>query len=473
MVLVSHVRLALCSTIAVISHATCRVIADQPNIICNTFVSTWLQFPGSGQTAWPGPAGPSGIPGPPGAPGPPGLPGPPGYQSIVSRPATPSPSSIPTKASLAVTAGQPFFFSLVGFLESLSGLVTAINTDPDVNWIQLDRVGNTISGQVPADYPAGPVTITVTTQYNIGGRDVNKRDFETQFLIVLNVFSPISSTAPGSVATPTALTTIPQESPSRSLPPIATSAQITTSATPLVTSTFIPPSSANPSTTSPTSGVPAPTLTASLKFVIELAPYLRLPNDTVFSYTANPIYEWIGLQNNRQIGGTVPASQPEGTVDFTLYIRTTNESTYTVTFTAFIVPYTEPSTTLSSTIELSSTTTTAATTTRTRPTAVPTPTIYQGQSFTIGKDDYELNEGDILNGVSSDPPTNWIRLSFSQLFRPCCITGVVPADWPPGPINVTLNMYSRFTTPSFAYFTSFIVIVMESSPVSTTSATLV
>lgn len=469
MVLVSHVRLALCSTITLISHATCRVIADQPNIICNTFVSTWLQLPGSGQTAWPGPAGPSGLPGPPEAPGPPG---PPGYQTTISRPVIPSPSPMPTKAVLAVAAGQPFFFSLVGFLESPSSVVTAINTNPNVNWIQLDRVASSISGQVPVDYPAGPVTVTVTTQYNIGGRDVNKRDFETQFLVVLNVFLPISSTTPGSVATPEALTTRSQESLSRSIPPITTSAQITPPATPSVTSTFIPPSSTNPSTTSTTSGVPAPTITASLKFVIELAPYLRLPDDTVFSYTANPIYDWIGLQNNRQIGGTVPALQPEGTVEFTLYIETKNTGTYTVTFTAFIVPYTEPSTTLSS-IELSSTTTTAATTTRTRPTAVPTPTIYQGQSFTIGKDDYELNEGDILNGVSSDPPTSWIKLSFSQLFRPCCITGVVPADWPPGPINVTLNMYSRFTTPSFAYFTSFIVIVMESSPVSTTSAMLV
>lgn len=370
-------------------------------------------------------------------------------------------------------AGQPFFLSLVGFLESPSGLVTAINTNPNVNWIQLDRVASSISGQVPVDYPAGPVTITVTTQYTIGGRDVNKRDFEAQFLIVLNVFLPISSTASGSVATPTAVTTTSQDSPSRSVPPITTSAEFTPPATPLVTSTFIAPSSTNPSTTSTTSGVPAPTLTAGLEFVIELAPYLRLPDDTVFSYTGSPAYNWIGLQNNRQIGGTVPASQPEGTVEFTLYIQTKNKETYTVTFTAFIVPYTEPSTTLSSTIELPSTTTTAATTTRVRPTAVPTPTIYQGQSFIIGKDDYELNEGDVLNGVSSDPPADWIRLSFSQLFRPCCITGVVPADWPPGPINVTLNLYSRFTTPSFAYFTSFIVIVMESSPVSTTSATLV
>lgn len=459
MVLVSHVRLALCSTITFISFATCRAIADQPNIICNTFVSTWLQLPGSGQTAWPGPAGPSGLPGPP------------GYQTTISRPVTPSPSPIPTKAVLAVAAGQPFFFSLLGFLESPSGLVTAINTSPIVNWIQLDRVASSISGQVPVDYPAGPVTVTVTTQYNIGGRDVNKRDFETQFLIVLNVFLPISSTAPGSVATPTALTTVSPESPSRSFPLTSTSAQTTPPATPLLTSTFVPPSSAIPSTTSTTSGVPAPTITASLNFVIELAPYLRSPDDTVFSYTGYPIYDWIGLQNKRQIGGTVPASQPEGTVEFTLYIEMKNKETYTVTFTAFIVPYTEPST--SSTIELPSTTTTAATTKRVRPTYVPTPTIYQGQSFIIGKDNYELNEGDVLNGVSSDPPTDWIKLSFSQLFRPCCITGVVPADWPPGPINVTLDLYSRFTTPSFAYLTSFIVIVMESSPVSTTSATLV
>lgn len=468
MVLVSHVRLALCSTITFISFATCRAIADQPNIICNTFVSTWLQLPGSGQTAWPGPAGPSGLPGPA---GPPGVPGPPGYQTTISGPVTPSPSSLPTKAVLAVTAGQPFFFSLVGFLESPSGLVTAINTNPSVNWVQLDRVANSISGQVPVDYPAGPVTVTVTTQYNIGVRDVNKRDFETQFLIVLNVFLPIGSTAPMSVATPTALTTISQESTSRSFPPITTSAQTTQPATPLATSTFIPPSLTEPSTTSTTSGVPAPTITASLEFVIELAPYLRSPDDTVFSYTGYPIYNWIGLQNNRQIGGTVPASQPEGTVEFTLYIQTKNKDTYKVTFTAFIVPYTEPST--SSTIELRSTTTTAATTTRVRPTYVPTPTIYQGQSFIIGKDNYELNEGDVLNGVSSDPPTDWIKLSFSQLYRPCCITGVVPADWPPGPINVTLDLYSRFTTPSFAYLTSFIVVVMESSPVSTTSATLV
>lgn len=471
MVLVSHMRLALCSIITLISYASCRAVADQPNIICNTFVSTWLQLPGNGQTAWSGPAGPSGLPGPPGAPG---LPGPPGYQTTISRSVTPSPSPIPTKAVFAVAAGQPFFFSLVGFLESPSSLVTAINTNPNVNWIQLDHVASSISGQVPVDYPAGPVTVTITTQYNIGGRDVNKRDFETQFLIVLNVFFPISSTAPGPVTTPTALTnTVSQESPSRSFPPVTTSAQITSPATPLVTSTFIPPSSAIPSTTSTSSGVPAPTLTASLKFVIELAPYLRSPDDTVYSYTANPIYDWIGLQNNRQIGGTVPASQPEGTVGFTLYIQTKNMETYSVTFTAFIVPYTEPSSTSSSTIELSMTTTTAAKTTRVRPTAVPTPTIYQGRSFIIGKEDYELNEGDVLNGVSSDPPTSWIKLSFSQLFRPCCITGVVPADWPPGPINVTLNLYSRFTTPSFAYFTSFIVIVMESSPVSTTSATLV
>ncbi|KAG6365258.1 hypothetical protein INS49_006867 [Diaporthe citri] len=266
--------------------------------------------------------------------------------------------------------GQPFFFSLVSFLESPSGLVTAINTNPNVNWIRLDRGGKSISGQVPIDYPAGPVTVTVTAQYNIAGRNVDRRDFETRFVIVLNVFLPVSPMAPGSVATPTPLTTVPRESPSRSLPPIITSAHLPPSTIPWVTSTFTPPTS----------------------------------------------------------------------------------------------------TTLTTATDLSSTTTTAPSTTRTRPTAVPTPTIYQGQPFTIGKEAYELNEGDILNGVSSNPPTDWIILSQPNLSRPCCITGVVPADWTPGPINVTLNMYSRFTSPSFAYFTSFIVIVMESPHVSTTSA---
>lgn len=367
MVLISDVRLALCTTFTLISCATCRAIADQPNIVCNTFVSTWLQLSGDSQTALPGPADPSGLPGLPGPPGPPGYPGPPGlpgYQSSVSRPATPIPSPIPAKATLSVTAGQPFFFSLVNFLESPNGLVTAINTNPNVNWIQLDRVGKSISGQVPIDYPASPVTVTVTAQYNIAGRDVDKRDFETQFVIVLNVFLPISPTTPGSVATPTSLTTVSRESPSRSLPPITTSAQISASTIPWVTSTFTPSSPADPFTTAET---------------------------------------------------------------------------------------------------------TAPSTTRTRPTAVPIPTIYQGKSFTIGKDAYELNEGDILNGVSSNPPADWIRLSNPNILKPCCITGVVPADWAPGPINVTLDMYSRFTSPSFAYFTSFIVIVMESPPVSTTS----
>lgn len=374
-----------------------------------------------------------------------------------------------------MTAGQPFFFSIVGFLESPSGLVTAISTNPIVNWIQLDRVGKSISGQVPTDYPAGPVTVIITTQYNIGGRDVDKRDFETQFAIILNVFLPASPSTPGSLPMHTALSTVSQESPTKSLPPITTSAQITPSATTVVSSTFIPPSPANPSAISPTSGVPAPTLTASLPFVIELVPYLRLHEDTVFSFTTNPIYEWIGLQNNRQVGGVVPASQLEGTVKIILYVQTTNQMTYTVTFTAFIVPYTEPSpaptaTTFLTAIDLSSKPTTAPSTTRTRPTAVPTPTLYQGQSFTIGKEAYELNEGDILNGVSSNPPTDWIRLSLSNTFRPCCITGMVPADWPSGPINVTLDLYSRFSSPSFAYFTSFIVIVMESPPASSTSA---
>lgn len=362
MLLISYLRLALCTTVTLFSCVTCRVIADQPNIVCNTYVSTWCQLSGGSQTAWPGPAGPSGLPGPP---------GPPGYQTTVSRPVTPSPSPIPTKAALAVTAGQPFFFSLVGFLESPSNLVTAINTNPNVNWIQLDRVGKSISGQVPIDYPAGPVTVTVTAQYNIAGRDVDKRDFETQFVIVLNVFLPVSPTTPGSVATPTPLTTVSRQSPSGAPPPITISADITSSAIPWVTATFTTPSSA--------------TLTVAA--------------------------------------------------------------------------------------DLSSTTTTAPSTTRTRPTAIPTPTIYQGKSFTIGKEAYELNEGDILNGVSSNPPADWIRLSFSQTFRPCCITGVVPADWAPGPINVTLDMYSRSTSQSFQYFTSFIVIVMESPPVSTTSAT--
>ncbi|KAI7783855.1 hypothetical protein LA080_011117 [Diaporthe eres] len=362
MVLISYLRLALCTTVTLFSYVTCRAIADQPNIVCNTYVSTWLQLSGGSQTAWPGPAGPSGLPGPP---------GPPGYQTTVSRPATPSPSPIPTKATLAVTAGQPFFFSLVGFLDSPSGLVTAINTNPNVDWIHLDRVGKSISGQVPIDYPAGPVTVTVTAQYNIAGRDVDKRDFETQLVIVLNVFFSASTTTPGSAVTPTPLTTVSRQSPSSLPPPITTSAQMTPTAVPWVTSTFTPPSS----------------------------------------------------------------------------------------------------TTLTAATDLSSTTTTAPPTTRTRPTAVPTPTIYQGKSFTIGKEAYELNEGDILNGVSSSPPADWIRLSFSQTFRPCCITGVVPADWAPGPVNVTLDMYSRFTSPSFQYFTSFIVIVMESAPVSTTSAT--
>lgn len=394
MVLVSHVRFALCSAIAFISCTTCRAIADQPTIICNTFVSTWLQVPEGGQTAW---RAPSGLPGPPGPAGPPG---PPGYQTTVSRPATPNPSPIPTKAALGVTAGQPFFFSLVGFLESPNSLVNAISTNPIVNWIQLDRVGKSISGQVPINYPVGPVTLIITTQYNIGGRDINKRDFETQFAIILNVFLPASPSTPGSLSLSKALPTVSQESPTRSLPPINTPGQIPPSTTPVVSSTFSTHlSPANPSTTTPTSGVPAPTLTTTI----------NLSSTT------------IGLSSTE--------------------------------------------TDLSST-----TTTTAPSTTRTRPTAVPTPTIYQGQSFAIGKDSYELNEGDILNGVSSDPPTNWIRLSFSQTFRPCCIVGVVPVDWSPGPINVTLDMYSRFTTPSFAYFTSFIVIVMESPPVSTTSA---
>ncbi|KKY29335.1 hypothetical protein UCDDA912_g10742 [Diaporthe ampelina] len=204
----------------------------------------------------------------------------------------------------------------------------------------------------------------------------------------------------------------------------------------------------------------------------ELAPYLRLPDDTVFSFTTNPIYEWIGLQNNRQVGGVVPASQPQGTVDIILYVQTTNKRTYTVTFTALIVPYTEPSppptsATSTATDDLSSTTTTPSTT-QTRPTAFPTPTIYQGMSFNIGKDPYQWALGDILNGVSSDPPADWFKLVLPPLFRPSGITGVVPADWPPGPINVTLDLYSR--SPSMQYFVTFVVIVMESPPVSTTSA---
>lgn len=370
-----------------------------------------------------------------------------------------------------MTAGQPFFFSLVGFLESPSGLVTAINSNPSVNWIQLDRVAKSIGGQVPIDYPAGPVAVTVTTQYNIGVRNVDKRDFESQFVIVLNVFLPASTTTPGSFATPTALTTVSHGSTSGSPSPTPASSQTTLSTTPMVTqaSTFMSISSFSPSTTASTSGVPVPTLTARQSFSIDLSPYLRLPDDTVLSITTSPIYEWIYLQSIRQAGGFVPASQPQGTVDITLTIQTTNERTYTVTFTALIVPYTEPSPapTSTSTDDLSSTTTPTSTT-QTRPTAFPTPTIYQGQSFTIGKDPYQWALGDILNGVSSDPPADWFKLVLPPLFRPSGITGVVPADWPPGPINVTLNMYSR--SPSMQYFVSFIVIVMESPPVSSTSA---
>lgn len=398
-------RLALCSTFALISCATCRVAADQPAVICNTFVSTWIQLSRSTQTAWPGPTGPSGIPGPPGSPG---------YQTTVSRPSAPSPSLISIKAALAVTAGQPFLFSLVPFLESPGGLVTAIGTKPNVNWIQLDRVGKSISGQVPTNYPAGPVTVTVTTQYNIGGRNVDKRDFESQLLIVLSVFLPVNATTPGSVQTSTALTTVSRRSLSSSLPLLTTSAQIALSlTTPWVTSTVIPPS-----TTAATIRVPAPTITASLPFDIELAPFLRLSSDTVFGLTTDPFYPWIELRNNNQLGGVVPASQPEGTVEIILDVRTTSQGIYTVRFTAFIVPYMGPPPSPTSFPEPPSTTatTTAASSSRTRPTAVPTPTIYQGKSFTISKGPYELNEGDILNGVSSDPLTDWIRLYLPNIF---------------------------------------------------------
>lgn len=405
MMLISHMRLALFSTLVLISCATCRVVADQPTIICSTVVSTWLQLSRSTWTAWPGPTGPSGISGPP---------GPPGYQTTVSRPSAPSPSPLSIKAALAVTAGQPFLFSLLPFLESPSGLVTAISTNPNVNWIQLDRVGKSISGQVPINYPAGPITVTVTTQYNAGGRNVDKRDFESQLLIILNVFIPVSATTPGSVQTSTALTTVSRRSLSSSLPRTTTPAQIAISlTTPWVTSTVIPPS-----TTSATIRVTAPTVTASLPFGIDLAPFLRLSNDIVFGLTTDPFYPWIELQDHNQIGGVVPASQPEGTVDIILDVRTTNQEIYTVRFTAFIVPYVGPPPSPTSFPEPPSTTTTttAASSSRTRPTSVPTPTIYQGKSFTISKGPYELNEGDILNGVSSDPPTDWIRLYLPNIF---------------------------------------------------------
>lgn len=405
--LISHRWLALCTIFALISCATCRVVTDQPAVICDTFVSTWLQLSRSTQTAWPGLSDPSGIPGPP------------GYQTTVSRPATPSPRPTSIKAVLAVTAGQPFLFSLLTFIESPSGLVTAISTNPNVSWIQLDRVGKSISGQVPINYPAGRITVTVTTQYNIGGRNVDKRDFESQLVIVLDVFLPTITTTPGFVPTSTALTTVSRRSSSNSLPPITTSAQITVSLTsPWVTSTVNPPSSADPSTTAATSRVPAPTFTASLPFGIEIAPFLRLSSDTVFGLTTDPFYPWIELRNNNQLGGVVPASQPERAVEIILDVRTTNQGIYTVRFTAFIIPYVGPPPSPTSFPEPPSTaaTTTAASSSRTRPTAVPTPTIYQGKSFTISKGPYELNEGDILNGVSSDPPTDWISLYLPNIF---------------------------------------------------------
>lgn len=78
----------------------------------------------------------------------------------------PSGTSTPINTGLnyKVDAGQPFILRIASLINILGG-DPRVDAIPQVNWVALDRERQALSGHVPADYPAGPITVILTGQY--------------------------------------------------------------------------------------------------------------------------------------------------------------------------------------------------------------------------------------------------------------------------------------------------------------------
>lgn len=90
---------------------------------------------------------------PPGSPAPTRLPEPTGTSMPIN-----------TGLNYKIDAGQPFSLYMVNLM-SIFGGDPRVDTIPQVNWVYVDRERVALSGKVPADYPAGPITVILTGQY--------------------------------------------------------------------------------------------------------------------------------------------------------------------------------------------------------------------------------------------------------------------------------------------------------------------
>lgn len=188
-----------------------------------------------------------------------------------------SPTAATSTASMTLLAGTPFEIPVAPFLRNVTDRVDLLHTDPLSPWVGFkgSDLSQALVGIVPADVPDKIVAIN--------------------FYVVDSTFDAYTVTL-----------NIVIRAASGSLPSSTTTA-------PLGTSTTTP------------SEFPSPTLVQGQRFGISFDPYRRQIGDIVTSFSTAPQTDWIQFNvpppfRPSSLQGTVPDTQPPGTIAVTLTI---------------------------------------------------------------------------------------------------------------------------------------------------------
>lgn len=402
----SHIYLVLLGLVSFILTAVTSLAVDVQSVPPWGPVSTSTSISGANEESspWIQPIDP------PGPPVPTKLPEP-----------TSTPFIIDTRLIVKVNTGQSFLINLDNFLSIFGDGIIKINTDPSVSWVSLNPGRRAITGLVPVGYAASRVLVYLTGQYAMGGRVI-----DLGFVVALDVHQSAPSSTSRLASHPNLLPIGPGTSRSVSI------SMPTTSPLPIMAT----------STTTVA-------LCAGLPFEIPIAPFLQNGTDDVNTLRTDPVSPWVGFKGSglgQAIVGIVPANLPYTTVAIDMLAFTWTRQNYTVTLNIVVGA--------SAGSSPSSTTTTPLTTSTTVPSALPNPTLFLRESFSIWLNPYKRYGGDIVTSVLTEPQSAWV--GFIDWW-PTSITGIVPGTQPPGRITVTLSVDSRVT--GFPYTVSFSIFV--------------
>lgn len=200
-------------------------------------------------------------------------------ESIRTTTPTTITSASPTAASAVATlvAGWPFEIPLAPFLRNATNRVNSLHTDPVSPWVGFKEsdLSQALVGVVPADLPDQTLAINLY---------IVDSTFDAYTLTLSIVVRAASGSLPSSTTT-----------------------------APLGNSTTIP------------SEYPSPTLIQGQRFGISFDPYKRQIGDIVTSFSTDPQTDWNQFNvpppfRPSSLQGTVPDTQPPGTIAVTLTI---------------------------------------------------------------------------------------------------------------------------------------------------------